>query len=69
VILGLPAWVMRTHCWAGLALGWMHAPAALLAHIPYGLGSVVISTFNLTFETLADNAIAEALLAGMVELA
>ncbi|MCC6168039.1 MAG: beta galactosidase jelly roll domain-containing protein [Caldilineaceae bacterium] len=68
VLAGLPAWVMRTHCWAGLALGWVHKPVALLAQLAYGRGSVVISTFNLTPETLADNAVAEALLAGMVNL-
>lgn len=69
VLVGLPAWVMRAHCWAGLALGWIHSPVALLAQVPYGLGNTVISTFNLTPETLADNAIAQTLLAGMVELA
>lgn len=69
VLVGLPAWAMRTHCWAGLALGWIHKPVALLAEMPYGLGKVVVSTFNLTPETLSGNAIAESLLAGMVELA
>ncbi|HXF62637.1 MAG TPA: glycoside hydrolase family 2 TIM barrel-domain containing protein, partial [Caldilineaceae bacterium] len=64
VLAGLPAWVMRTHSWAGLALGWVHKPVSLLAQLPYGQGSVVISTFNLTAETLAENAIAQALLAG-----
>lgn len=68
VLAGLPAWAMRTHCWAGLALGWVHKPVALLAQLAYGRGSMVISTFNLTPETMADNPIAEALLAGMVNL-
>jgi hypothetical protein len=69
VLVGLPAWVMRTHGWAGLALGWVHKPVALLAQIPYGRGNVVISTFTLTPDTLPDNPVAQALLAGMVELA
>ena len=69
VLVGLPAWTMRTHCWAWLALGWIHKPVALLADLPYGHGNVVVSTFNLTPKTLADNAVAQSLLAGMIEMA
>ena len=69
VLTGLPAWAMRDHCWAGLALGWVHRPVALLADIPYGRGKVTISTFNLTPTTIKDNAIAAALIAGLVDLA
>ena len=69
VLVGLPAWAYRTHSWAGLALGWIHKPVSLLAEMPYGRGHVVISTFKLNAATLATNAVAQALLAGIVELA
>jgi hypothetical protein len=69
VLTGLPAWAMRDHCWAGLALGWVHKPVALVADVPYGRGKVTISTFNLTEETLVGNAVAEVLLAGLIQLA
>jgi hypothetical protein len=69
VLTGLPAWALRDRCWAGLALGWVHKPVALIADIPYGLGKVTISTFNLTPATLAGNAIAESLLDGLIQLA
>lgn len=69
VLARLPTWAMRDHCWAGLALGWVHRPAALIADIPYGRGQVTIATFNLTPKTLPGNAIAESLLAGLIQLA
>jgi len=40
-----------------------------LTKINYGRGSLVLTTFNLSAETLADNAVAQALLAGLVTLA
>ncbi|MBI1299226.1 glycoside hydrolase family 2 [bacterium] len=69
VIVGLPAWAMKAHSWANLALGWIHKPVSLLALLPYGKGQVIVSTFNLTNEHLRDNVIAQTLLAGMVEMA
>jgi len=69
VLTKLPAWAMRDHCWAGLALGWIHNPVALIADIPYGRGKVTISTFHLTAQTIAGNAVAEMLLAGLFQLA
>ncbi len=69
VIAGVPAWAMRHRSWAGLALGWLHKPVSLLVDVPYGRGRMVVTTFKLTAETLANNVIAQNLLAGMVNLA
>ena len=69
VIAGIPAWAMRTHSHAGLALGWIHKPVSLLADIPYGKGKIVITTFKLNADTLAQNVLAKVLFAGCVELA
>ncbi len=69
VITGVPAWVSREHSWAGLALGWIHKPVSLLTKVGYGRGSLVLTTFNLTAETLVDNVVAQALFAGLVALA
>ncbi len=68
VIVGLPIWALRERSWANLALGWIHKVVSLLAVLPYGHGTMVASTFNLTAEALAENAVAQALFAGMVEL-
>jgi hypothetical protein len=69
VIAGLPQWALTANSWANLALGWIHKPVSLLAEIPYGHGKLTVTTFNLTDELLAQDAIAQTLLAGMVRLA
>jgi hypothetical protein len=69
VIVGMPPWGMNEYNWAGLALGWIHRPVSLLVRIPYGRGSLVVTTFKLTPEILARNVIAQGVLAGCIELA
>lgn len=68
VLAGLPSWVLRDHSWAGLAVGWIHKAVSLLAVLKYGRGHILITTFKLNANTLADDAIAQALFAGMVNL-
>ena len=68
ILVGLPPWAYATHCWAGLALGWIHKPVALLAAMPYGRGHVALTTFKLNAQTLAEDAVAQALFAGAVNL-
>jgi hypothetical protein len=68
VITGIPVWQYRDHSWAGLALGWIHKPVSLLVKLPHGRGSLTITTFNLTPETLSENRVAQALLGGLVAL-
>jgi hypothetical protein len=69
VITGIPAWAFARRSWAGLALGWVHKPASLLAQARYGRGSLTATTFRLSPELLTSDAIAQALFGGMVELA
>jgi hypothetical protein len=69
IITGVPAWAFREHTWAGLALGWIHKPVSLITKGHYGRGSITLSTFNLSPSALTNNAIAQALFAGLVELA
>ncbi|MFN8445177.1 MAG: glycoside hydrolase family 2 TIM barrel-domain containing protein [Caldilineaceae bacterium] len=69
VIIGLPAWAMRSHSYAGLALGWIHKPVSLLAELPYGRGNIVMTTFKLNAETLTQHVLAKIIFAGCVKLA
>ncbi len=65
---GLPAWAARSHSWSGLALGWIHKPVSLLSVLPYGHGRIAITTFKLNAGALGNNAIAQALLGGILEV-
>jgi hypothetical protein len=69
VIAGIPAWAYREHSWAGLALGWIQKPVSLLAKTAYGRGAITTTTFNLTPSLLANNAVAQALMGGLLALA
>lgn len=66
VLAELPEWVLREHSWAGLAVGWVHKAVSLLAHLPYGRGHLLVTTFKLNAQTLAQDAMAQALFAGLV---
>ncbi len=68
VLAGLPSWVQRDHSWAGLAVGWLHKAVSLLALMPYGRGQILVTTFKLNATTLANDTIAQALFAGMLNL-
>ena len=68
VFAGLPAWALVSHSWAGLALGWIHKPASLLATMPYGNGQLAVTTFKLNSQTLPNNVVAQALLDGILQL-
>jgi hypothetical protein len=69
VITGIPAWSYREHSWAGLALGWIHKPVSLLAKTTYGRGAITTTTFKLTPSVLANNAVAQAIMGGLLALA
>jgi hypothetical protein len=68
VLAGLPSWVQRDHSWAGLAVGWLHKSVSLLTVMPYGRGQILVTTFKLNATTLASDAMAQALFAGMLNL-
>ena len=68
VLITPQPWLQREHSWAGLAVGWVHKVASLLVVMPYGRGRVAITTFKLNADTLAANAVARALFAGVLDL-
>jgi hypothetical protein len=68
VVAGLTAWAYVSHSWAGIALGWIHKPASLLASMPYGNGQLAVTTFKLNSQTLPNNVIAQAVLDGALQL-
>jgi hypothetical protein len=69
VLAGTPAWVSDGHVWAGLALGWIHKVVSLLTNMPYGRGVLTVTTFKFPPEVLARSAVAQNMLAGLIELA
>ncbi|HRF49800.1 MAG TPA: hypothetical protein PLC98_19380, partial [Anaerolineales bacterium] len=69
VIEDVPTWLLKTHSWAGLAVGWVHKAVSLLVTARYGKGQLLVTTFRLTAEPLAQDAIARTLFAGILELA
>ncbi len=68
VIVGLPSWVQQSHSWAGLAVGWVHKAVSLLVALPYGRGHILMTTFKLNETTLTNDAVGQALFAGMVTM-
>lgn len=68
VLADLPAPLMREHSWAGLAVGWLHKHVSLLVRMRHGRGHMVVTTFRLNSETLADDPIAQALFTAMITL-
>lgn len=69
VIVGMNAWTFRSGVHAGMVVGWIHKPAALLVEQPYGRGLVVATTFRLLEDAPGADPTATALLDGLVELA
>jgi hypothetical protein len=69
IIVGTPAWAYGDRSWAGLALGWIHKPVSLLLKAPYGDGQITVTTFKLSAAAVHENAMAQALMVGVVNLA
>jgi hypothetical protein len=69
ILAGLPSWAAEAHEWAGLALGWIHKEVSLLTSMPYGRGKLTVTTFKFPVDVLGRNAVAQSLLAGLLELA
>lgn len=69
VITGLNGWTFRGCALAGMVVGWVHKPAALLVDQPYGRGRVVATTFRLLEDAPGIDPTATALLDGLVEQA
>ena len=68
VLHGVPTWGAEAAMWAGMALGWIHAVAAVVAKTPYGQGQIVTTTFDLHAINVETDAVAQSLLAGLIQL-
>jgi hypothetical protein len=69
VIVGMNAWTFRSCVHAGMVVGWVHKPAALLLEQAYGRGRFVATTFRLLEDAPGADPTATALLDGLIELA
>jgi hypothetical protein len=69
IIVGTPTWAYGDRSWAGLALGWIHKPVSLLLKAPYGDGQITVTTFKLSAAAVREDAMAQALMVGVVNLA
>ena len=68
VLTGFTPQVFEADVHAGIFVGWIHKVAALIVERRYGQGKVVISTFQITAETLQTCPVAAVLLEALIEL-
>ena len=69
VLGGFSGWEFGGPVHAGVVVGWVHKPAALIAERPVGRGAVLASTFRLTGSAPGADPVADALLDRLVKLA
>jgi hypothetical protein len=69
VMTGFGDWDYQASVHAGLVVGWVHRPAALIAERRYGQGRAVMNTFRLGDALLGSDPTATALFDGLVSLA
>jgi hypothetical protein len=66
VITGLRDWEFPAQVKAGMVVGWIHKPSALIAERQYGQGKVVVTTFRLTPENLLSDPTTTTLLDALI---
>jgi len=69
VLGGFSGWEFGGPVHAGVVVGWVHKPAALIAERPVGQGALVASTFRLTRSAPGADPVADALFDRLVALA
>jgi hypothetical protein len=69
VMTGFGDWDYQARVHAGLVVGWVHRPAAIIAERRYGRGNAVLNTFRIQPQTLGRDPVAAALLDSLIELA
>jgi hypothetical protein len=69
VIAGCNTWDFRSRVHAGIVVGWVHKPAALIVERAYGRGKMVATTFRLLRDAPSADPTATTLLDALVELA
>jgi hypothetical protein len=68
VLTGFNPLDFAAHVHAGLFVGWIHKPVALIAERRYGQGRAVLTTFRLTADAPGADPTATTLLDGLIEL-
>lgn len=68
VLTGFRPWAFEAQVHAGLFVGWIHKPAALIAEQRYGSGKVVLTTFRLHSAVLGTDPTATTLFDALIEL-
>ncbi|WP_309082935.1 glycoside hydrolase family 2 TIM barrel-domain containing protein [Chelativorans sp.] len=69
VMTGFRRWEFETRIHAGLAVGWIHKPAATIAERPFGKGGLVATTFRLTQDAPGEDPVATTLFSALIETA
>lgn len=69
VLTGFRPWEFGGPVQAGLVVGWVHKPAALIASRPVGRGNVMISTFRLFQDAPGTDPVAATLLEALIQSA
>ncbi|MBS1252125.1 MAG: Beta-galactosidase [Anaerolineales bacterium] len=69
VLVGFTPWDFEARVHAGIFVGWIHKPAALIAERRYGRGRAVLTTFRLTTNDPGSDPTATTLLDALIELA
>lgn len=69
VIANCTIWDFQARVHAGMVVGWVHKPAALIVERDYGRGRLVATTFRLLEDAPGADPTATALLDGLIELA
>ena len=69
IIAGCSTWDFQARVHAGMVVGWVHKPAALIVEREYGRGRMVATTFRLLDDGPGVDPTATALLDGLLELA
>jgi hypothetical protein len=68
VLTGFREWEFSNLVRAGIIVGWIHRPAALIGERYYGSGKAVVNTFNLSEADLGIDPVATNLLDTLIEL-
>jgi hypothetical protein len=66
---GFRRWEYDARIHAGLAVGWIHKPAATIVERPFGAGGLVATTFRLTQDPPGEDPVAATLLSTLLETA
>jgi hypothetical protein len=69
VMTGFRRWEYDARIHAGLAVGWIHKPAATIVERPFGAGGLVATTFRLTQDPPGEDPVAATLLSTLLETA